>query len=672
MSKKKASFRFYFAMLIVMICISFVMSVLLALLWKQYTAAIVMGGVALVELIFFFIVRQFFIKRFRKNTLQAAVDLEKEYCQLLMQWVQPLLILASDASVIWENEAFVRMNGDSVLGMKIDELGLDINEEAAKIDWEPITKEIVYKERSYLVTMRKVRVDEPVSLRLDDKDFQKIYSINFRDITREKALEKENCDLQPIAALIYVDNYDQVFESMDESAKPLLEAQIYRCINALSEQVNGVLIRLEKNRFYMSFHHEYLEKVEQSKFRLLEEVKEISLGNKYPPTLSIGLGAAHDILKAREFARDAVDLALGRGGDQAVVKTADRQTFYGGNSAAPETQSRVRPRQVAYALKEEMEHVDRVLVMGHTNPDMDCLGAALGVCRMAALMHKPAGIVMTDEHPAVEEFYRRIRNTAELPYAVVSPEQAHEFCRNEEVLVIVVDCSRPNMMQAPELLEQATHAAVIDHHRRSEDSIRPEICYIETYVSSASEMVSELLRYTAEKPELLPLEADGLFAGIVLDTKYFTVKCGVRTFEAAAFLRRQGADSERVRELFKDDMEEYIARGSIVSRARKLNDEVLLSSWVGNIPNAQAVAAQAADEMLDINGVRASYVITQIGETVYISARSLGNNNVQLVMEEMGGGGHMNVAGAQIADISLEEAEARLLDAMEAVGKRRA
>ena len=303
---------------------------------------------------------------------------------------------------------------------------------------------------------------------------------------------------------------------------------------------------------------------------------------------------------------------------------------------------------------------------------MDCFGAALGVCRIATLMHKPACIVLSEDHPAIEEPLRQLRNTSGAPYSVISAEQAREYCRTEEIFLIVVDCSRPSLVQAPELLELASHIAVIDHHRRSEDSIRPEIFYVETYVSSASEMVAELLRYTAEKPELLPMEADGLFAGIVLDTKFFTVKCGVRTFEAAAFLRRQGADSERVRELFKDDMEEYIARGGIVSRARRINESVLLSSWVGSIPNAQAVAAQAADEMLDISGIRASYVLTQIGETIYISARSLGNNNVQLVMEELGGGGHMNVAGAQLPDITLEEAEQKLLEAMEAVGKRRA
>ncbi len=667
MDTKKKSFSLYFGVLYGMAGASLAMAIA-ALCFGRGPAAITAGTVALVEGILALIVRRQFKRNIRKNTLKAALSLEKEYKQQMDQWEQPMLLLAADGCVVWENKAFEEMPGAKpMLGRYVDELNMGLDDAIAGIDWEPVTKETVYRGRDYLVTLRKVRVDEPISLKIDDRDYSRIYSISFKDCTRIRELEKENEDLQPIAALIYVDNYEQVFESMDDSRKPLLEALIYRSINTLCEEVEGVLIRLEKNRFYMSFHHRYLAKVEEERFRILEDTKKISSGNKYPPTLSIGVGAAHDIYQARELAREAVDLALGRGGDQAVVKTADRQSFYGGNSAAIESQSRVRPRQVAYALKEEMEHVGRVLIMGHANPDMDSLGACLGLYRMAALVGKPAHIILGDEHPAVEEFYRRIMNEPEAAYAIIGEDQAKEYIRNEEVLLLITDCSRPGMTQAPQLTELAKHVAIIDHHRRSEDSLRPEICYVETYVSSASEMVTELLRYTAEKPVLTQLEADGLFAGIVLDTKYFTVKSGVRTFEAAAFLRRQGADAERVRELFKDDMEEYKARGMIVSQARAVKNGVLVSLWKGTLPNAQAVAAQAADEMLDISGVNASYVITEIGDTIYLSARSLGNNNVQLVMEELGGGGHLNVAGAQLSGVTLEEAEQKLLEAIEKV-----
>lgn len=671
MKTNKKTFDGFFQAMLVMAILLAISAVVFVIL-KQYAPAIVLGAFCIAQLVIFYVCRKNFLKNMRKNTLSCALAMEKEYKQIMDQWEQPMLLLAADASVCWENDAFLEMNGGRSMGGKfIDELGMGLENEAFRIDWQPVTQEIRYADGDYLVTMRKVRVDEPVRIRRGDHDFSRIYSITFKDITRIKALEQENDDLQPVVALIYVDNYEQVFESMDDSQKPLLQALLYRSLNNLADELGGVLYQLEKSRFYLSFHHSQLNKLKDSHFHILEEVKSIENGNRYPLTLSVGVGLAHNIADARTFAREAVDLSLGRGGDQAVLKDENGQVFYGGNSSAQETNSRVRPRLVAYALKEEIEQADRVIIMGHAHPDMDSIGSAMGLYRMVSLLNKPAHIVLDDDHPAIDAFCTRLFNQPEAEYAIIDAQKALGYFKNENVLLLITDCSRPTLVQAPELIEAAEHMAVIDHHRRNEDSLHPEICYIETYASSASELVSELLRYTAEKFTLSEIEADALFAGIILDTKYFTSKCGVRTFEAAAFLRRHGADPDRVRDFFKDDMENYQARGKIVSGAKLIAPGVLLSAWKGNIRNAEVIAAQAADEMLDISGIVISYVLTESEGTVKISARSLGNHNVQTVMEALSGGGHLNMAGATLPETTLEEAERKLMDAIAEVEAKR-
>ena len=395
----------------------------------------------------------------------------------------------------------------------------------------------------------------------------------------------------------------------------------------------------------------------------------LELGNCF----RFGVGVDKDVYTAREYARNAVELALGRGGDQAVIKNKEKQIFYGGNSAGTENNTRVRARLVAYALKEMIEEADRVLIMGHANPDLDCFGAALGLYRAAAVLKKPAHIVMSDEHPAVADLYQRVKNERNYGDVIIGKEQALHQMKEGSTLLILADVNRPSITQAPELLKTADHIAVIDHHRSSEEQVEHvDISYVEPYASSASEMVTELLQYMVENLKLKQVEMDGLFAGIALDTKNFTVKTGVRTFEAAAYLRRCGADSVSVRQMFKNDMEEYKARAGIVSAAHIINGNMAIAGWKGGIENASAVAAQAADELLDIRGIESSYVLTQMGDQINISARSLGKINVQLIMEELGGGGHMTVAGAQLRQTSLEEAEEKVVAAIQAVLERKA
>ena len=673
MEKKKNNkgFKIYFIALYTVMAILFI-SVCLSLFFKDSAWTIAATAGFLVTAVLLVIVRYIFKRCIRENILCAALDLEKEHQQYMMQWEDPMLLLSSEARVVWCNEAFQKMTHfENVIGRHVDELGMDL--EGGRADWDPVKKPVEVEGRRYMAYMRKVRIREENPLYLDGRNYSKIYILSFRDITRETQLEKENLDQQTVMALIYIDNYEQIFESMEESRKPLLEAMIYRYISNFSSDLEGILVRLEKNRFLLVFAHKYLEKMEATKFKILEDVKKLNYGNKYAATLSIGVGVDPNINTAREYARSAVDLALGRGGDQAVIKNKEKQIFYGGNSAATESNTRVRARLVAYALKEMIEEADRVIIMGHANPDLDCFGASLGLYRAATELKKPAHIVMSEAHPAVLDLYQRVKNEKDYVDIIISREQAEHYMKEENVLLILADVNRPSITQAPELLSRAAHIAVIDHHRSSEEPVeKVDVSYVEPYASSASEMVAEILQYLTENIPLKQVEADGLFAGIALDTKNFTVKTGVRTFEAAAYLRRKGADSVRVRQMFKNDMDEYKARAAIVSQAHILNGNMALAGWKANIENAPAIAAQAADELLDIQGIESSYVLTQIEDQIYVSARSLGRINVQLIMEELGGGGHMTVAGAQLKQMTLEEAEEKVVEAIKTVQERKA
>ena len=494
-----------------------------------------------------------------------------------------------------------------------------------------------------------------------------------QDVTKEVLLEQENLDQQTVVSYIYIDNYDQTVSNMEENRRPLLEAMISRRLSDFSSAVDGILTKMENDRFIMVFPHKNLEKLFENKFNVLEEMKKLNIGNKFPVTLSIGVGVDKDMDEARQYARAAVDLAMGRGGDQAVVRQKDGQKFFGGMTTTTENNTRVRARLIAYALKELIMESDRVLLMGHANPDLDCFGAALGMYRAVFELKKPVHIVMSAEkHAAVEYLYRRVNEDQDYMNILIDHKQAEEYL-GPNTLLILLDVNRKVITQYPDLVEKAKNIAVIDHHRTSADSVEGvDVSYVEPFASSASEMVTELLQYMVEKLSLRSIEADGLFAGIALDTKNFTVKTGVRTFEAAAFLRRRGADSVRVRKMFKNDMGDYKAKAQIVSTARIIGDNIAVASWSSTLPNASTVAAQAADELLDIHGIHASFVLTEMDAgQVNISARSLGEINVQLIMEELGGGGHLSMAGAQLKDVNLEMAQEKLIDAIETVLDRK-
>ena len=464
-----------------------------------------------------------------------------------------------------------------------------------------------------------------------------------------------------VICFIQIDNLEDVLQGLDETQRNALQSETHQHLLAWAARLNGFLRKHSEDTYMGFFSRPDLDRMIGEKFDILDEVRALRVGNKIPVTLSMGVAASGATMSERgQKAQTGLDLALGRGGDQAAVYVNDEVQFYGGKAKVMEKNTRVKARVVAHAIRELMQEAGEVLVMGHEGEDFDSLGAAMGVARMAAHLGKPVHIVvgtvalsfakLQELLPDYEE-YSDLFLTAEAALKRVSPK----------TLLFVVDTHRVFLTAAPQLIDRVERRVVIDHHRRSEDFIpSPMIVYLEPSASSTSELVTELLFYFDEKTELTRLEASALFAGIVVDTKNFAVQTGVRTFEAAAFLRRSGADPAIVRHLFRVDMENLKLRAAILAGSQSLPGGVVIATCPGDVKNGQIVSAQAADTMLTIEGVRVSFVLCPTEDGVSISARSDGDVNVQVIMEAFGGGGHQTVAGAQLDGVDVAEARRRL------------
>ena len=612
---------------------------------------IVAAVIVLILLVLSIVVTIRFRKDLRERIQANAVQVSLTQRQYLEQWSQPYAVIDHDGKIIWYNKAFGTLFGNSA-SLETESftnlIGQIVEMPASEV--YPAETRIEMKDRQYDLHMQMVH-------REDDQDLGvQMYAVSMKDITDQLALERENEEIKTVVCLIYVDNYETIAGRLEEGRRPMLEAMIYRRLNDMTESLNGILTRLEKDRFFLIFPRRSLGMLEENRFQILTDIRQVKVGNTLPLTLSIGVGDADRLDRAQTFARAAVDLAMGRGGDQAVVKNEEKYTFYGGSSIGVEKTSRARARLIAYAIRELMTGSEEILIMGHKNPDLDCFGASLGMYRMAAELKIPAHIVLGDQHNAINTLLDRMRMERDYEELIVTHEKALERI-NENTLLIIVDVNRPSIVEFPELLEKARNVAVLDHHRVGADHVEhAAVSYIEPYASSTCEMVSELLQYIEERVTLKPIEADALLSGIQLDTKNYTNKTGVRTFEAAAYLRRNGADAVRIRKLFKSDMNEYKVKSYIVSQAAMYYGRIAIAAWTDTKGNSGVAAAQAADELLNISGVHASFVLTENPEYIGISARSLGEINVQVILEKLGGGGHMMMAGAQVKDHTLEEA----------------
>ncbi len=498
------------------------------------------------------------------------------------------------------------------------------------------------------------------SLEAEASSVTAIYLI---DETQTIKYKQQINDQKLVAGLIYLDNYDEALESVEEVRRSLLTALIDRKITKYISGLEGIVKKLEKDKYFFVIKQQYMTKMQEEHFTILEDVKTVNIGNEMAVTLSIGIGMNGETYGQNyEYARASIDMALGRGGDQAVVKDADKILYYGGKAQQMEKATRVKARVKAHALRELMENKDRLLIMGHRLADIDSFGAAVGIYRIAVSMNKKAHIVLNEVTSSVRPMMDRFIDSGEYPEDMFLKGPEAAGLTDAGTMLVVVDVNRPSITDEPSLLQLVKTIVVLDHHRTSSEIIdNAVLSYVEPYASSTCEMVAEVVQYIADGIKVRPPEADAMYAGIVIDTQNFNNQTGVRSFEAAAFLRRSGADITRVRKLFREDMRDYQAKAEAVRAAEVYMDAFAISTCPSEgIESPTIVGAQAANELLEIRGIKASIVLTDYNGTIYFSARSIDEVNVQVMMEKLGGGGHRTIAGAQMKDVTVEEAKARL------------
>lgn len=585
---------------------------------------------------------------------------------LLKELAVPYAILMDDGKIIWMNDQFQNVIGekqDAYLSKYIPELNRSI---FPKEESEKVALDVQYQGREYIAEMCRVSVEgfsETEQLLQLPEEKEYFIAVYFNDVTELNASIKENEEQRLVAGLIYIDNYDEVMESVEEVRQSLLVALIDRKINQYIAGIDGIVKKMEKDKYFIVIKKQFFKKIEADKFSVLEEVKSVNIGNTMPATLSIGLGISTDTYaQSYNYARVAIDLALARGGDQAVIKNCHGITYYGGKREQTSKNTRVKARVKAEALREFITAKDHVIVMGHKIADVDSFGAAIGIYRAAAALEKKAHIVINDITTSVRPLYDAFNENSSYPNDLfVTSEEVVELV-DENTMVVVVDTNKPEITECKDLLKMTKTIVVLDHHRQGSNIIENAVLsYIEPYASSACEMVAEVLQYIVDDIRISGLEANSLYAGIMIDTNNFMNRTGVRTFEAAAFLRRCGADITYVRKLFRDDMESYRAKAEIISKAEVYREEYAIArGYNEDIDSPTIIGAQAANELLDIDMIKASFVLTVYHGKIYVSARAIDEVNVQIIMERLGGGGHINTAGAQFPHTDMEEAIASL------------
>lgn len=494
----------------------------------------------------------------------------------------------------------------------------------------------------------------------------KSYVCYWNENTAFVTLRNKYNDERPITMFIQIDNYDEISEKLELGEKSSMTAQIEKILNKYASEMNGFVLKYDNSKFFMMIENKYLENLEAKKFSMLDDVKSIRGTNDFNFTLSIGTGAmAKTLTQLLDYSKGALDVALGRGGDQAVVKRINSVKFYGGKSKAVEKRTKVRARIISYALRQIIDQSSNVIIMGHRVGDMDSLGASIGVCSIARSRGKKSYIVLNNVNHALKNMHERLKKEeGHYIESLITTEKALEVA-DQNTLIVVLDTHRKSYTEAPELLDQIDKVVLIDHHRRSEEYIENTLLdYIEPYASSTCELVSELIQYMEEHIKLTKFEADALMAGIVVDTNSFTFNTGIRTFEAAAFLKRRGADNVEVKELFNESIEFMKKKTEIIERSEIVFDDVAVSYIDEYTDDSNVAAAQSADELLTIKDVKMSFVLVRNKEYINISGRSVGDENVQVIMEYLGGGGHLNMAGAQIDTGDMNEAKEKLYEAI--------
>ena len=579
---------------------------------------------------------------------------------LLKELTVPYAIILEDGHILWKNDRFSEIvdGREKFIQKVIPELNKGI---FPKDDETRNELEITYKERDYQVELRRISLEgfsESERMLQIPKEKEYFIALYMRDVTELNSYIRENEDQRLIAGLIYIDNYDEVMESVEEVRQSLLVALIDRKINKYINDVDGIVKKLENDKYFFVVKKESYRKFEADKFSLLEEVKQVNIGNARSATLSIGLGLnTATYALSYNYARMAIDLALARGGDQAVIKDCKGITYFGGKKEQTAKNTRVKARVKAEALREFIVAKDQVIVMGHKISDPDSFGACMGIYRAAVALEKKAHIVINDVSTSIKPLYDEIAQSSVYGKDIfLTSGEALDYI-SDSAMVVVVDTNKPQMTECPELLKRSKTIAVLDHHRQSSTVIdNAVLSYIEPYSSSTCEMVAEVLQYIVDDIKVPSIEADCLYAGIMIDTRNFMNRTGVRTFEAAAYLRRCGADITRVRKMFRDDMESYRAKAEAMRMAEVYREQYAIAECPSDIASPTVLAAQTANELLDINGIKASFVLTVYDGRIFLSARSIDEVNVQIIAEKLGGGGHINSAGAQFEHTNVKEA----------------
>lgn len=575
-------------------------------------------------------------------------------------------LLDYNGKLLWINKQFEELTGkDKSYHKSITALFPSITKVLLQSE-ETLELNLLFEEKHLRVSMSRIYFDailNETGILEMDSDRNYLTAVYFFDETELNRYIQENEDQKMVVAQVYIDNYDEALESIEDVKRSLLVALIDRKVNAYFSKVDALVRKTEKDKYFVVFRHEFLKMLKEDKFSLLEDVKTVKVGNTMSVTLSMGVGdTGSTYSQNNEYSRMAIDLALGRGGDQVVLREGEKVTYFGGKAQQVEKNTRVKARVKAHALRGIIESKERVIIMGHQISDMDSFGAAIGIYCAARTLDKKVQIVLNSVSSTLRPFRERFTEEEGYPSDMfLSREQAIEVCTPNTV-VMVVDTNRPNNTECPEILKMTKNIVVFDHHRQTNDVIEnPALSYIEPYASSACEMVAEVLQYFTEGIKLAPQEADSIYAGILIDTNNFMAKTGVRTFEAAAYLKRCGAEVTRVRKMLRNDMGDYKARAEVVRHAEVYRDAFAISICpADNIESPTVVGAQAANELLNITGIKASFVLTDYKGKVYISSRSIDEINVQLIMEALGGGGHLTIAGAQLERYTVAEVKRML------------
>lgn len=605
-----------------------------------------------------------------QGALQAyAIGACEVHTTIFDEMPTPYCMVDERGNVLWANRSFREIAGNRPDARNILQMFPNIHKEMLEEDDVILEIHSDYQDRKYLIDLMRtpVTTEDGSAPSLYAPD-QKTIAVYLRDETEETVLRTQLNQEHIVIGLVYIDNYDEVREQIEEVRRSLLTALIDRKISHYISSVNGLIYKLEKDKYVFILKEQYFSRMLQDRFSILEEVKNVNIGNEMAVTLSIGIGyGADSYQKNYEYAHTSIDMALGRGGDQAVVKSNENLTYFGGKTQTQEKATRVKARVKAQAFQELLETRDRVLVMGHANSDVDCLGASAGVYRMVTELGKRCYIVENTVTAPILPLKERFLQSADYPEDMfITGAQALQMVDNSTVLV-VVDCNRPSIIDEPELLRACKTIVVFDHHRQSSETIQGAVLsYCEPYASSACEMIAEMMQYIADGIKVKGPEADAMYGGIVIDSQEFTVQTGVRTFEAAAYLRRCGADITRIRKIFRENFKDYQAKAAAISSAEIYRDAYAFSTIdPKGLESPTVVCAQAANELLNIRGIKASIVLTLYNDIIYVSARSIDEMNVQVLMEKLGGGGHRTIAGAQLREGSLPEAIATIKQAID-------